>query len=450
MKKPFEMNLQLFAEPETMTTPRGSLPNNMSGVTAREIDFVQRFGRNWDALRQIMGITRPIRKTPGTKLVSYKASVTLEDGNVPEGAIIPYSKGKVLPVAYGDVIVEKYAKAVTIEEVNRYGATVAIEKTDDAFLIELQNKVLTKFYTFLRAGTLVSAETTFQMALAMARGNVINKFRAMRRDVTDVVGFCNVLDAYRYLGETKIDEQSQHGMTYLTNFMGYGTLFLLSDEDIPRGTVIATPVENIDLYYVDPADSDFAKLGLTYTVKGDTNLIGFHANGNYTTAVGESFAVMGMTLWAEYMDGIAVVTIDDTTLHDLTVASETDAFGVLYGGKKASDLQTDVTVTGDKITGSLKYIEGGLADSGPLAGSGHFLALKWSNLASGTNSLKVGLVPSASGMPLQECFDDNDRNGVFKITDVNQVFEIVQADAAGHKNIQFYDLTGLTLEPAEA
>ena len=36
---------------------------------------------------------------------------------------------------------------------------------------------------------------------------------------------------------------------------------------------------------------------------------GFHAQGNYSTAVGESYAIMGMKLWAEYLDGIAVVTL---------------------------------------------------------------------------------------------------------------------------------------------
>ena len=44
-------------------------------------------------------------------------------------------------------------------------------------------------------------------------------------------------------------------------------------------------------------------------MQGETNLIGFHVNGNYNTAVGETFAIMGMTLWAEYLDGIAVVTV---------------------------------------------------------------------------------------------------------------------------------------------
>ena len=33
-------------------------------VAAREIDFVTRFQRNWDHLRTILGIMRPIRKTP--------------------------------------------------------------------------------------------------------------------------------------------------------------------------------------------------------------------------------------------------------------------------------------------------------------------------------------------------------------------------------------------------
>lgn len=37
-------------------------------VTAREIDFVTRFARNWQHLRDILGIMRPIKKQPGTAL----------------------------------------------------------------------------------------------------------------------------------------------------------------------------------------------------------------------------------------------------------------------------------------------------------------------------------------------------------------------------------------------
>lgn len=294
---------------ETMTTPRSALPNAYTNITAREIDFVSRFSSNWDALRTILGIMRPIRKAPGTQLASYKASVALEDGNVPAGAVIPYSKATVEKVAYDDLTIEKYAKAVPIEDVEKYGAAIAVQKSDEEFLNVLQNTVLTRFYTFLNTGSLTESVGTWQMALAMAKGKVLDKFQQMRKTVSNVVGFANVLDFYEYLGNAQITVQTAFGLTYVQNFMGYSTLFLLSAPDVERGKVIALPVENIDLYYIDPSDSEFAQLGLDYTVQGETSLIGFHANGNYSTAVGESFAIMGMALWAEYLDGIAVITV---------------------------------------------------------------------------------------------------------------------------------------------
>jgi hypothetical protein len=259
-----------------------------------------------------MGISRPIRKTPGTKLVSYTADVTLESGSVDPGEVIPYSKTTIVQSAKADLTIEKYAKAVPIEDVEKYGAAIAIEKSDDAFLTKLQNKVLGKFYTFLNTGSLAGTAATFQAALASAQGLVLNKFATIQKDVTGIVGFANILDAYDYLGGAQITTQTAFGLTYLQNFMGYQTLFLLPATWIARNKVLATPVENMDLYYIDPADSDFAKLGLPYTTQGETNLIGFHAQGNYSTAVGESFALMGMALWAEYLDGIANVTISGT------------------------------------------------------------------------------------------------------------------------------------------
>ena len=298
---------------ESLTQPRDSLPNVYTNVTAREVDFVTRFNDNWEALRNIMGIMRPIRKAPGTSLVSYTADVTLENGDVGAGQIIPYSKATITQVAKSDLTIQKYAKAVPIEDVNKYGAAIAVEKSDDAFLTKLQNAVLSKFYTFLNTGSLTKTATTWQSALAKAQGEVLNKFAKLQKDVTSVVGFANILDAYDYLGEANITVQTQFGITYVKDFLGYSTLFLLPETQIARNIVIATPVENIDLYYIDPSDSDFARLGLSYTTQGETNLIGFHAQGNYSTAVGESYALMGMALWAEYLDGIAKVTISAAT-----------------------------------------------------------------------------------------------------------------------------------------
>ena len=316
--------------------------------TARVIDFVTRFARNWEHLREILGIMRPIRKEPGAILKSKTASVTLQGGTVGEGEEIPYSKATVIETPYEEMTVEKYAKAVSIEAIKTYGYDVAVGMTDDAFLYELQDNVTRRFYAYLNTGKLASSETTWQRALAMAKGLVINKFKQIHRTVTNVVGFANVLDLYDYLGDANITVQTAFGFQYVQNFMGFSTVFLLSDEEIPRGRVIATPVENIVLYYVDPSTSDFARAGLVYTTDGETNLIGFHVEGNYHTAVSESFAIMGMTLFAEYLDGIAVIDVDTTpTLGTLTVQSAE--------GTDSGDTKLTVTPAKETATNVYKY-----------------------------------------------------------------------------------------------
>ena len=295
---------------ETMSTPRSALPNTFTGISAREIDFVTQFEKNWDSLREIMGIARPIKKEDGSVLRTYTASVTLEDGNVPAGAIIPYSAATVVEATKGEITLEKYAKAVTIEDVTKYGAEIAVQKTDDAFKNELQSNVLDRFYTFLQDDTqaMTGNYETFQMAVSMAIGKVKDKFKQMRKDITNVVVFVNTLDVYEYLGAANITVQTAFGVDYIKNFLGAQTMILSSEID--RGTVIAIPSSNMVLYYIDPASAGIKKLGLNYVVSGETNLIGFSAQGNYNTAVGASFAILGLQLWYEYADGVAIHTFD--------------------------------------------------------------------------------------------------------------------------------------------
>lgn len=358
----------------------------MLDVAAREIDFVTSFTKNWDALSDILSTMRLIRREPGTTLKYRVATVqlvgkeddhvkwifrkgenpgensdeqpeggiTLKDtttiqstqednhfqaiserlkaynpkyatfgrSNVGEGEIIPYSWGTVADVPFGELMVDKYAKAVSLESINSYGYEAAVQQTDEEFLNELQGMVLSDFYDFLLAcGSATSAakeETeeeveiikTWQQCLALARGRCLNEFMKMHRTVTDVVGFANIMDLYTYLGDANVTVQTAFGLSYVQNFMGYSTLLLLSDNEIPRDTVIATPANNIVLYYCDPSHSEFARAGLQYTVDGETPLIGFHTQGNYNTAVSECFAIMGMTMICEFVDGVIMETVN--------------------------------------------------------------------------------------------------------------------------------------------
>jgi hypothetical protein len=50
-------------------------------------------------------------------------------------------------------------------------------------------------------------------------------------------------------------------------------------------------------------------MGLRYTVDPDAPMLGFAVEGDYSTATGLNWAIMGHKLWAEYLDAIAVVTV---------------------------------------------------------------------------------------------------------------------------------------------
>jgi hypothetical protein len=261
------------------------------------------------ARSEILGIARPIKKAPGTTLTSKVAEVTLSDGDVAEGDEIPYSLVTIKENPIATLKLQKYAKGVSIEMIDTYGYDVAIEKTDNAFLNELRGTVTDTLFAELGKGTLTGSKASFKAALANAKGLVTNQFKKMHLDYGDVVGFVNTMDFYDYLGDVDITVQTQFGMTYVQNFLGYKAIILLSDDELEAGKVIATPASNLSTYYIDASESDYAKAGLVYTVDNETNLIGYHTEGKYSHAVSEMYAILAVKLIAEYANGVAVVTV---------------------------------------------------------------------------------------------------------------------------------------------
>lgn len=279
-------------------------------ITARELDFVSRFTANMDALREIMGVMRPIRKAPGTRLVSYKASVALQDGTVAEGDEVPLSQATVTEAFHKDLELKKHRKRVTAEAVNKYGAAIAVQKTDDALLNEIQGEILDEFYAFALTGTLTGNYDSFQMAVAMAVAKTKDKFKKMRLNYGQIVVFANTLDVGKYQGAANITVQTKAGIEYVKDFTGVDTMIVSSE--IPEGTVVAIPVDNIVMYYIDPSDGDFAALGLEYTTGNDaTNLIGVHKEGVYERVSGDTHTLSGIALWAEYLDAVAVIKVGE-------------------------------------------------------------------------------------------------------------------------------------------
>lgn len=160
----------------------------------------------------------------------------------------------------------------------------------------------------------------------------------------------------------------------------------------------------------------------------------------YSSLGGNLTDVLNLSTIPDLIDSIAgFVGIKDTGV-------QAEKGSATLFGTKVSNMQSNIVVADNAITGTLKFIENGIANSGPLAGSGNFLALKFID-ENNADSIKVGLVPSASNMELVEL--DSDMNGVFKISgeinSIQQVFKVVTT-LNGVSKTQTFDLTGLTLE----
>lgn len=275
-------------------------------IDPKLIDYVERFNDSWEAWSEILGIMRPIKKLPGTTLRAYKVTVDLNDTEYVEGDEVALSQANVEEVKHKDLELTPDRMRVTAKAVKDYGAEIAVRKTRSAFLNAVRGKVLDEFYAFALTGTLTGNEDTFQMAVAMAVARVKDKFKKMRLDYGNIVVFANTLDVGRYQGGAAITMQNREGIEHLKDFLGANTMVVTSE--IPEGTVLAIPAENMNLYYLDPADADLQELDLNYyTGNGDISVIGVAQEGVYSHVSGDTHVLYGLTLWAEYLDAIAVI-----------------------------------------------------------------------------------------------------------------------------------------------
>lgn len=268
----------------------------------REVEFVSMFGEDLRKLRELLGITRLIAKQAGTVLKAYKAVGVLEDGAVAEGDTIPLSKYETQPVEIGELVLNKWRKATSAEAIMDRGYDQAVTMTTDKMLSDIQKEIRAKFATFLATGSGTAAGATFQAALA----NTWGQLQVLFEDTSiSTVYLMNPLDVAAYLGTANITMQNAFGMSYVENFLGLGTVIMLSD--VPKGKIYATAKENLIAYYV-PANGADLNEAFTFTTD-ETGFIGIHEEPDYTNMTASDTVISGITLLAERLDGIVVATI---------------------------------------------------------------------------------------------------------------------------------------------
>lgn len=271
-------------------------------VRAREIEFTYTFGESIKKLMEALGVTRKIAKQAGTVLKAYKATGTLQDGNVAEGDLIPLSKYVTEPVNFGEIKLKKWRKATSAEAIIEKGYSQAVTMTTDAMLKDVQKGIRKNFFDFLATGTGKANGETFQATLAKAWGQLQVLFED---DEIEAVYFMNPLDVADYLATANISLQTAFGMTYVKDFLGLGTVIFNSS--VPTGKIYATAADNIVLYYIAVNGAD---LGEAFNFTSDvTGLIGIHEAPDYTNMTASDTVVSGVVLFAERIDGVVVGTI---------------------------------------------------------------------------------------------------------------------------------------------
>lgn len=114
-------------------------------------------------------------------------------------------------------------------------------------------------------------------------------------------------------------------------------------------------------------------------------------------------------------------------------------------GKIVTDLQSEVTVSGDTISGTLAYIDDYTGFSGdPAEQVGHYLAVKCT--ADEGDTIVLDLIGGTHG-PVTL---DDDGICIIRITDpATQQLKYTATGADGSTETKLWKLTGLTLTPAE-
>lgn len=284
------------------------LIKNEDLATARQIDFVSRFGYSTKKLMELLGVTRLIPKEAGTLLKRHTVTGTLERGDVAEGDIIPLSHYQTVDTPIGEITLNKWRKATSAEAILDKGFNQAVVETNDKMLQDVQ-KNIRKFIidSLTISGQPTASGVGAQAALADAWGKLQNIFED---DTVETVYFMNAADIAEYLGKANITVQSAFGFSYVENFLGLGTVIMNSQ--ITAGTFFATAKENMVGYHVSANDSDLAQ-AFDFT-SDETGLIAIHEYADYDRLTADSTVLSGIKMFADNAAGVIKGTISAPSL----------------------------------------------------------------------------------------------------------------------------------------
>lgn len=290
---PLSLNIQFFAAETPLTT-------NLN--KALSIDFTERFGQRFKSLYELLGVERILPMASGTVLKTYTSSVTLDGTAVAPGDIIPLSEVVMEDGPTQELTWDKKRKAVTMEDIQKYGFDRAITMTDSKLIGEIQKGIRSKLLAQLATGEGTASGVGLQQTMAQNWAAVTTKFG---EDDVQIISFMNPFDVADYLGKANVTTQNAFGMTYLEDFLNNRVVFLHGD--VPKGTVYSTADQNLVAAH---ALMSGGAIGQAFDFTTDeTGLIGVTHDINKQRLQAETITAYGIVLFAERLDGVVIGTI---------------------------------------------------------------------------------------------------------------------------------------------
>lgn len=300
-----KINLQKYAA-ETNTTLTTDLEPAIS------IDFTSRIVSNIKELQEVLGVSELVPMVAGTDIKIYKMTKTNTPSQVGEGEDIPLTKIERKLANTISLTLNKYRKNTTAEAIQKVGRDMAINKTDEKMIFEIQKDIKKSFYDTLKTGSGSASGTNLQTALAALWAKLQEYYEDM--DI-DPIYFVNPTDVSDYLGTSQITMQNAFGFTYIENFLGLGTAMITPKAE--KLKPIATAKQNLNGAYV-PMSGD---LGQTFNLTSDeTGLVGMTHQNVLKNASVDTLLLSSVKFYPEFVDGVFKATI--TPVSEASEASE--------------------------------------------------------------------------------------------------------------------------------
>lgn len=274
---------------------------NVAGdyAKAQSIDFVEKFTGGITKLQEMLGLTRRTPMPNGSLIKTYTNTVTLADGKVAEGELIPLSKVESKLAKTYELEYLKYRRSVSAEAIQKHGFTIAVSDADNRLMRKIQSDIRKRFAEFLATGTGTAEGDTLQAVVSNAWG----KLQVLFEDDSagGVIVLVNPMDVANYLGTAGLTTQQAFGMTYFQAFMDVS---MLTNASVPQGTIYATVADNLNIAY--PVISG-GELGKAFNFTTDaTGLVGITHGAKNDNLTYESIILTGLTIFAERLDGVVV------------------------------------------------------------------------------------------------------------------------------------------------